>query len=416
MKHLIITSVLAILSSSCVLDSTILVETKPRSINTPATSFASNISLSNVQLINNQFVFTGTNLTDVTMVKIKEGGVETVLDIESKTTNQIIANTLSNVNLAAEKVFDFILSDAQAASTFTVDFTLCNTLVAGVGFNCSITPVDKDLMVYDTLTGKWAPAAAPWTATVGGDLYRLTGNVGVGIAAPTAKFEVAYSSTVVTGPSAPPAFILKNTNATASNWTMMHFSGNGANPHAAIGVQNTSHNSAGDLVFYTANTTLQERMKINSFGNVGIGVTGPIEKLEVSGNVKTTGVLFSSDRELKKDIRPLASSAEKILGLKGVEYKWRTDEYPERNFDTGVHFGFIAQEVALIFPHLVKGDRGNLAVDYTGLIAPMVEVIKSQDKKIKNLESEVQALKTQHSEQSQLLSTLMKRVEALEKK
>ena len=34
-------------------------------------------------------------------------------------------------------------------------------------------------------------------------------------------------------------------------------------------------------------TTLDERMRIDDSGNVGIGITNPGEKLEVNGNIRT---------------------------------------------------------------------------------------------------------------------------------
>lgn len=115
------------------------------------------ISVAQIKLVNHQFIIKGSNLAGVTQVKIKEGSTETVLDIESATQTQLVANTLSNVKFAAGKVFNFILSNAQASSSFTVDFSLCNSDLNGVGFNCSITARDKDVLSYDALSNKWIP-------------------------------------------------------------------------------------------------------------------------------------------------------------------------------------------------------------------------------------------------------------------
>ncbi|MBY0416008.1 MAG: hypothetical protein K2Q18_17685, partial [Bdellovibrionales bacterium] len=100
-------------------------------------------SLASVQLVNNQFVLNGVNLNNVTGVKIQEGSTETHLTIESSTTAEIITNTLSNVTFAAGKVFSFILTDANGASTYTVNFSLCDSTLNGKGFNCLVTPNDK---------------------------------------------------------------------------------------------------------------------------------------------------------------------------------------------------------------------------------------------------------------------------------
>ncbi|MDO9182546.1 MAG: tail fiber domain-containing protein [Bacteriovorax sp.] len=151
-------------------------------------------------------------------------------------------------------------------------------------------------------------------------------------------------------------------------------------------------------------------------GNVGIGVAIPTEKLEVSGNIKVTEIIYSSDRNLKKNIKPLQNSLEKLLGLQGVQYQWRYEDYPERNFDQNQHIGLIAQEVAKFFPDLVHGQEGNLAVNYIGLIAPIIESIKTQNTKIKSLESEIAELKMTNAKEHALLLQLMNRMNKLEKK
>lgn len=116
-----------------------------------------NITVSNIQVVNHQVVITGTNLTNVSGFQIKEGSTNTNLQIESATSTTIIANTMSNVTFAAGKIFDFIFSNAQAASTFTVNFSLCDSLLGGKGFDCTITPTDKQVLAYDAVSQKWKP-------------------------------------------------------------------------------------------------------------------------------------------------------------------------------------------------------------------------------------------------------------------
>lgn len=113
--------------------------------------------ISNIQVINHQIVITGTNLNGVQIFAIKEGATTTPLAIESKSNTSLVANTLSTVTFAAGKVFNFILSNASAASTFTVNFSLCDSDLNGKGFNCSITPNDKDVLSFDANTNRWVP-------------------------------------------------------------------------------------------------------------------------------------------------------------------------------------------------------------------------------------------------------------------
>ena len=85
--------------------------------------------MANIQIINHQFVITGTNLQNVTDFKIKDGTNTTTLAIESKTSTTLVANTLSNINLAVGTLFDFVLSNANAAATYQVSFTNTNNSI-----------------------------------------------------------------------------------------------------------------------------------------------------------------------------------------------------------------------------------------------------------------------------------------------
>ncbi|MEA9357100.1 hypothetical protein SHI21_12820 [Bacteriovorax sp. PP10] len=115
------------------------------------------ISITNVKVVNHQIIITGHNLNTVTNFKIREGATNNVLQIESQTKTSLVANTISNVTFAAGRVFDFILSNASAASTFTVDFSLCDSTLGGKSIACNIAPTDKQVLSYDAATGKWRP-------------------------------------------------------------------------------------------------------------------------------------------------------------------------------------------------------------------------------------------------------------------
>jgi hypothetical protein len=117
------------------------------------------ITVSNIQVVNHQIIITGTNLASVSQFQVKEGSTNNILQIESKTTTTIVANTLSNVTFAAGKILDFIFTNAEAAATFTVNFSLCDSTLGGKGFNCLITPNDKEVLSYDAISGKWKPRA-----------------------------------------------------------------------------------------------------------------------------------------------------------------------------------------------------------------------------------------------------------------
>lgn len=173
---------------SCRLESSrILVNYSPKPYN--------GLNLANVQLVNHQIVINGSNLDKVTAVTLTDGVAPHALVIESATQSKIIANTTSNVLLLADKLLDLVISSASASSTYTVNFSNCDSELNGAGFNCSITPVANDVLAYDSVTNKWIPKsiAGPWSV-LSGNTYLLNGNVGVGLNNPTAVLEVSKSN------------------------------------------------------------------------------------------------------------------------------------------------------------------------------------------------------------------------------
>ncbi|BAY84770.1 hypothetical protein NIES267_42670 [Calothrix parasitica NIES-267] len=97
-------------------------------------------------------------------------------------------------------------------------------------------------------------------------------------------------------------------------------------------------------------------------------------------DVKNQKINYSSDARLKKNIQTIESGLQKILSLQGVTFQWKENEYSQQ---TDRQLGFIAQEVETIFPELVHiGSDGMRTMNYTGLIAPMIEAIKEQQKQI----------------------------------
>jgi endosialidase-like protein len=88
------------------------------------------------------------------------------------------------------------------------------------------------------------------------------------------------------------------------------------------------------------------RFQVLENGNVGIGVVGVTDKLQVNGDIRvgtgTTGCVkdadatviagtCSSDARLKRNIRPFDPVIEKLTQLQPVYFDWRSDEFPELN-------------------------------------------------------------------------------------
>lgn len=134
-------------------------------------------------------------------------------------------------------------------------------------------------------------------------------------------------------------------------------------------------------------------------GNVGIGTAAPSSKLEVCGNTRvigtlnvsstitsSTGITCPSDIRYKKNITSIENPMQKLMLVKGVHYNWKTDEFPEMNFNGNQQSGFIAQDLEKIFPEMVFTDeRGYKSIDYSRLAPVLVETIKEQQKQIASI-------------------------------
>ncbi|ETR66078.1 MAG: hypothetical protein OMM_13285 [Candidatus Magnetoglobus multicellularis str. Araruama] len=80
---------------------------------------------------------------------------------------------------------------------------------------------------------------------------------------------------------------------------------------------------------------------------------------------------------MKKGIAPLTHSLNKITSLKGVSYYWKTDEYPDKNFEDSKQIGLIAQEVETIIPEIVQtDDEGYKSIRYNKLTPVLIEAVK----------------------------------------
>lgn len=115
------------------------------------------VQVTNVKIVDHQIVISGLNLNSVTNFQIKDGAAVTETVIESKSNSQIIANTINNVTFVAGSIFDFVLSEANAASAFTVNFSLCDSLFNGRGFDCALTAHEGDVLTFNNTTHKWEP-------------------------------------------------------------------------------------------------------------------------------------------------------------------------------------------------------------------------------------------------------------------
>lgn len=182
---------------------------------------------------------------------------------------------------------------------------------------------------------------------------------------------------------------------------------------------------------------MAQAIKINSSGYVGINNASPTYRLDVNGTVRfinnslsiswdgtslgplnsgvnlgtntirwyyfyttygyfTYAPITQSDLNLKTDIVDLTDMNDKIQKLRPVSYKLKSDvpgfEIDKANNST--QFGFIAQELKVIFPDMVKENNGLLGISYTELIPVLVQALKEQQAEINALNERIKTLES----------------------
>ncbi len=177
-----------------------------------------------------------------------------------------------------------------------------------------------------------------------------------------------------------------------------NFVGNGSSANGAI----TINGQGGVILSYgTVNSAGTPGVILNTSGNVGIGTTSSgYYKLYVSGVAYATGSFISSDRKFKENIEDVKKSLSILDNVRGVSYTWKRNEYPDRGFGEGRHYGVIAQELEEVLPTLVMTDeKGDLSVSYTEFIPIIIEAVKEQqeiieekDQRIDELEARIEKM------------------------
>ena len=238
------------------------------------------------------------------------------------------------------------------------------------------------------------------------------GNVGIGTAGPASKLHV-YDT-------ADSTITLQKANA--SGISVWRYNG----PAMEFGTQ--AHDS---LQLKTNNVA---RIHIHADGNVGIGMTNPTFPLEVNGNWATRGdrsyllgadnstwywvmvggttegtdnaVGFKanarqmrfgpgwtctncSDLRLKKEVTPVSNALERVLTIRGVNFRWADPKLGKK-----LQMGVIGQEVERVFPELVSTDSNGMKwVEPAPLTAVLIEAVRELKGQNDTLRLEVKDLK-----------------------
>ncbi len=221
-------------------------------------------------------------------------------------------------------------------------------------------------------------SAAP--SSTNGITITEEGYLGVGTWLPQSKLDIDFGATGAIRAGTP--------LGQGPGWIMMAPNGHrrdivAGTPGFYIGASTTSGAPSTDFI-------------IAEGGKVGIGLPGttPGNILTIVQNSTTDpiadGWTTYSSKRWKTNIKPIDNALEKVARLRGVTFDWKKD---------GKHdIGLVAEEVGQVIPEVVVFESNNKdarSVDYSRLVALLIEAVKAQQQEIETLKATVESLKAE---------------------
>ena len=149
----------------------------------------------------------------------------------------------------------------------------------------------------------------------------------------------------------------------------------------------TMENRTGQFLYYTPQ---------NFIWHVGVsaGSATPVASITNTGSFWVIGDItayYSSDINLKENIKPISNALEKLKTIDGVTYDWK-DEYLAKQtspYSRKQDIGVIAQQIETIMPEIVATrDDGTKAVKYERIVALLIEAVKELSAEVEKLKKE----------------------------
>ena len=133
------------------------------------------------------------------------------------------------------------------------------------------------------------------------------------------------------------------------------------------------------IQIYNTLSRSKQPLKPLQDGKIGIGTTSPSSTLEVNGTITE-----SSSIAIKENIFDFNTTLDKINRVRPVRFNKKKSKNKKE-------IGFIAEELAEIFPELVENDEnGNpTSVNYTRAVTVLFDGFKQMYKELKEIKEKI---------------------------
>ena len=136
-------------------------------------------------------------------------------------------------------------------------------------------------------------------------------------------------------------------------------------------------------------------------GNLAIATSSPVSELTVGGTINASNLLGGatnlttdasgniirdpSDVRLKTNVTTITGAIDSVMQLRGVRYEWKD----KGRFGYQTEIGFIAQEVDLILPEVVRKGGDYWSINTRNILAVVVEAVKDVWLELQGTQQEV---------------------------
>lgn len=338
-----------------------------------AVNISGDISLSstgNAQINENTVGSTELQNLSVTTNKLEDGSVTSAKLVDNSVVAEKISdgavttNKIANDAIDAAKLVDGAITNIHISNTAAIDVTKISPLAAG------------NIIVGNGTANQTVLISGDGTLNASGELT-LSNNI-------TTRNNLGLGSLAVQNADA-----VDITGGTVD----ATLSGDGSN---------ITNFNADNIV---SGILDEERLPTTGVIAGAYGGSGEyIESVAVDDRGRITAIsanVAPSDRRLKENIRPLDKSLEGVLQLKPSQYHWKD---PKKK---GESYGLIAQELAEVYPHLVRErNDGYFGVNYIELIPVLIKAIQEQQQQIEMLQAERRHTTLQPNDKPEVQATL----------